>query len=40
MLEVHEGQCGLCTHFGEHHIPDRQLLQIRNAGTPATPRST
>ena len=29
MLMVHEGQCGLCAHFGEHHDGDRQLVQIR-----------
>lgn len=29
MLEVQEGQCGLCAHFGEHHAQDRQLVQIR-----------
>ena len=29
MQQVHEGQCGLCAHFGEDHGTDRQLLQIR-----------
>jgi hypothetical protein len=29
MLHVHEGQCGLCTHFGEHHLPDPQVVQVR-----------
>jgi hypothetical protein len=29
MLEVHEGQCGLCTHFGESHTRDDKLVQIR-----------
>jgi hypothetical protein len=29
MQEVHDGQCGLCAHFGEHHGEDQQLLQIR-----------
>ena len=29
MQEVHDGQCGLCAHFGEHHQADQQLLQIR-----------
>ena len=29
MLSVHEGQCGLCAHFGEHHPDVRQLVQIR-----------
>jgi hypothetical protein len=31
MLHVHDGQCGLCVHFGEHHLPDPQLVQIRVA---------
>lgn len=31
MLSVHEGQCGLCTHFGEHHGGDQQLIQIRSS---------
>ena len=30
MLQVHDGQCGLCAHFGEHHQPNAQnLVQIR-----------
>jgi hypothetical protein len=29
MYHVHEGQCGLCTHFGEHHPGEPQLVQIR-----------
>ena len=29
MLMVHDGQCGLCAHFGEHHQPEPQLVQIR-----------
>ena len=29
MLQVQEGQCGLCVHFGEHHAQDQQLVQIR-----------
>lgn len=29
MLELHEGQCGLCSHFGEHHPQDQKLVQIR-----------
>lgn len=29
MIQVHEGQCGLCAHFGESHVPDQQLIQIR-----------
>ena len=30
MLQVHDGQCGLCTHFGEHQ-QDQQLVQIRTS---------
>ena len=29
MMQIHEGQCGLCSHFGEHHGNDQQLVQIR-----------
>ena len=29
MMQIHEGQCGLCSHFGEHHANDQQLVQIR-----------
>jgi hypothetical protein len=29
MLHIHEGQCGLCAHFGEHHNQDSKLVQIR-----------
>lgn len=29
MLSVHDGQCGLCVHFGEQHAQDQQLVQIR-----------
>lgn len=32
MIHVHDGQCGLCTHFGEHHTNDGKLLQIRQMG--------
>jgi hypothetical protein len=32
MLQVHEGQCGLCAHFGEHQQQgDPQLVQIRTS---------
>ena len=31
MQQVQEGQCGLCTHFGEHHMGDQQLVQIRKS---------
>ncbi len=30
-MTVHEGQCGLCTHFGETHETDRTLVSIRAA---------
>ena len=30
MFQVHDGQCGLCTHYGEHHPEDqKRLIQIR-----------
>lgn len=29
MLQVNDGQCGLCTHFGEHHASTKQMFQIR-----------
>ena len=29
MMQIHEGQCGLCSHFGEHHSEDQNLVQIR-----------
>lgn len=29
MLEVKDGQCGLCVHFGETHAPNAQLTKIR-----------
>ena len=28
MEAVHEGQCGLCTHFGEHHEKSNVLISI------------
>lgn len=31
MIAVHEGQCGLCLHFGEHHHQQPQLVQIRTS---------
>lgn len=31
MLQVHEGQCGLCAHFGEHHPAEPKLVQIRTS---------
>jgi hypothetical protein len=29
MLQVHDGQCGLCAHFGAHHSADPELVQVR-----------
>jgi hypothetical protein len=30
MLQVQDGQCGLCTHFGEHDAAEApKLIQIR-----------
>ena len=29
MLQVHDGQCGLCVHFGEHHAQEKKLVEIR-----------
>jgi hypothetical protein len=29
MLQVQEGQCGLCAHFGENDPNKTQLIQIR-----------
>jgi len=37
MQQVHDGQCGLCAHFGEHHEGEheagstQQLAQIRRS---------
>jgi hypothetical protein len=31
MISVHEGQCGLCFHFGESHGNQPQLIQIRTS---------
>ena len=31
MQEVHDGQCGLCAHFGETHDDGDTLVQIRNS---------
>ncbi len=28
MVSVHEGQCGMCAHFGEHHREDQRLIQV------------
>jgi len=29
MLTIHDGQCGLCTHYGETHANAPKLVQIR-----------
>jgi hypothetical protein len=29
MLQVQDGQCGLCMHFGEHHPARQELVQLR-----------
>lgn len=31
MIQVSEGQCGLCAHFGEHHGETQQHVQIRRS---------
>lgn len=31
MQEVHDGQCGLCTHFGESHGRAEKLVAIRTS---------
>lgn len=28
-MQIQDGQCGLCTHFGEQHPNDQKLIQIR-----------
>ncbi len=30
MLHIHEGQCGVCAHYGEEHPNNVQLVQIHN----------
>lgn len=29
MMQIHDGQCGLCVHFGEHGHDEQKLTQIR-----------
>lgn len=29
MLQIHDGQCGLCAHFGENDPNKVQIIQIR-----------
>ena len=31
MIQVQDGQCGLCSHFGENHSAGAQLMQIRKS---------
>jgi len=31
MEMINTGQCGLCTHFGEHHKPSDTLVSIRSS---------
>ena len=31
MLLIHDGQCGLCAHFGEDHSAKAELVQIRTS---------
>lgn len=30
MFQIQNGQCGMCTHFGEHHPQEQQLTQIHH----------
>jgi hypothetical protein len=29
MLQLHDGQCGLCVHFGDEHPEESKLVKIR-----------
>ena len=29
--EIHDGQCGLCTHFGETHPTSEKLVELRTS---------
>jgi hypothetical protein len=31
MLNLNDGQCGLCAHFGEDHPDEPKLVQIRTS---------
>jgi hypothetical protein len=33
MTTVHDGQCGLCTHFGEQHAKTNVLVSILSSKT-------
>ena len=28
-MNIQDGQCGLCTHFGEEHPTEQKLVQLR-----------
>ncbi|MBV8780200.1 MAG: hypothetical protein JO353_02275 [Phycisphaerae bacterium] len=28
MLDIHQGQCGLCSHFGEDHQKQQELTRL------------
>jgi len=32
MIHIHEGQCGMCAHFGENHPDEPKLVQVRLEG--------
>jgi hypothetical protein len=32
MTKIHAGQCGMCEHFGDSHVPAEKLVQIRVRG--------
>jgi hypothetical protein len=29
MLQLHDGQCGLCQHFGEEHSSKKEIVEVR-----------
>jgi hypothetical protein len=31
MIMINDGECGMCTHFGEHVDAARELVQIRTS---------
>jgi hypothetical protein len=33
MQSIHDGQCGLCSHFGEHHAQNDVLVTILSSKT-------
>ena len=36
MEHVHDGQCGLCAHFGETHAATEKIVQIRTTKEAST----